>query len=121
MCAVTCTIVILLFIANHKVLPGVDAYVSVRPAASSLISTFHPKPDEIAVCRMPRAYQYGLDYYFGSELPEWTAENSKAKFLFCNSESLRDPLLSGVPGMGQSASAGDEKIFFVVLHPAADK
>ncbi len=121
MCAAACTIVILLLIASHRVLPGVDAYVSVRPAANSLINTFHPRPDEIAVCRMPRAYQYGLDYYFGTELPEWTAENSKARFLFCNRESLEAPRLSGMPGLGQSAAAGEGKIFFVVLRPAADK
>ncbi len=121
MCAVACTVVIILFIANHRILPGVDSYVSVRPAAGSLIARFHPNPDEIAVCGMPRAYQYGLDYYFGAELPEWTGENSKAKFLFCNRDSLPTLPMNGMPMLEQNTSAGDGKIFFVVLQPAADK
>ena len=85
--AVACTTVILLFVANRKVMPGVDALISVRPAAASLMRVVKVQPDEIAVYRLPRAYGYGLNYYFGRNLPEWTPENSKASIILFGADS----------------------------------
>jgi len=49
---------------------------------------YSPDPDEIAVYRLPRAYGYELNYYFGKELPEWTPENTSAAFVFFSANSI---------------------------------
>ncbi len=86
-CSAACTIVILLLVANRMVLPGLDTFISARPAAMYLIQVFKAKPDEIAVYHLPRAYAYGLNYYFGTELPEWTPENTRAIYVFLSKDS----------------------------------
>jgi 4-amino-4-deoxy-L-arabinose transferase-like glycosyltransferase len=87
-CIAACTTVILLLIANRMIVPGIDAFISARPTATGLIKLYAPKPDEVAVFHLPRAYGYGLNYYFGMDLPEWTPENTRASFLFFSMDSL---------------------------------
>jgi hypothetical protein len=120
-CTAACTIVALLVIANHMVMPGVDAYISARPAAAGLIKTFKLKPDEVAVYRLPRAYGYGLNYYFDANLAEWTPQNQNAKGLFCSREALESPLLSGTRRQDEILATGDGKILFVILRREAEK
>lgn len=87
MCVAVCTTAVLLLVANRMVMPGLDSFISARPAAMGLIKVHKAKPDEIAVYRLPRAYGYGLNYYFGTELPEWTPENTRAIYLFLSEDS----------------------------------
>jgi 4-amino-4-deoxy-L-arabinose transferase-like glycosyltransferase len=84
---VACTAVILLLVANHMVMPLVDALISVRPVATGLIGKVKVQPDEIAVYHLPRAYEYGLNYYFGKELPEWTPGNTSASIILFSADS----------------------------------
>ena len=81
-CAAACTTAILLLIANRMIMPGLDSFISARPAAAGLLEHYQAKPDEIAFYHLPRAYAYGLDYYFGRELPEWTPENTRATYSY---------------------------------------
>jgi 4-amino-4-deoxy-L-arabinose transferase-like glycosyltransferase len=85
--AVACTTVIFLFIANRKVMPLIDVLISARPAAATLVGKYKVQPDEIAIYHLPRTYEYGLNYYFGKALPEWTPENTKAVVLFFSVDS----------------------------------
>jgi 4-amino-4-deoxy-L-arabinose transferase-like glycosyltransferase len=85
---VACTTVVLLLVANRMVMPGLDTFISARPAAAGLIQLYKAKPDEVAVYNLPRAYGYGLNYYFGTDLPEWTPENTRATYLFVSRDSL---------------------------------
>ena len=80
-CAVGCTTVILLLIGNRMIMPVLDTNISARPSATELIKVYKPEPDEVAVYQLPRAYGYGLNYYFGKDLPEWTPENTRATFV----------------------------------------
>jgi len=80
-CISAWTILIFLLIANRMVMPGIDALASVRPAAAALSRDYKVKPDEIAVYQLPRAYEYGLDYYFEKQLPELTSENTSASII----------------------------------------
>jgi 4-amino-4-deoxy-L-arabinose transferase-like glycosyltransferase len=82
-----CTTVVLLLVANRMVMPGLDTFISARPAAMHLIGAYQAKPDEIAVYHLPRAYGYGLNYYFGTELPEWRPENTSAIYLLLSKNS----------------------------------
>jgi len=83
-----CTTVLLLLIANRMVMPGIDAFISARPEATALVKVLRATPDEVAVYHLPRAYEYGLNYYFGENLPEWTPENTRASFIFFSVDSL---------------------------------
>jgi len=80
-CISACTILIFLLIANRMVMPGIDSLASVRPVAAALSRDYKVKPDEIAVYQLPRAYEYGLDYYFEKQLPELTSENTSASII----------------------------------------
>jgi 4-amino-4-deoxy-L-arabinose transferase-like glycosyltransferase len=89
-CAVTataCATLILLLIANRKVMPAIDLLISVRPAAVDLARMYQVNPDEIAVYHLPRAYGYGLNYYFGKALPELTPEDTSAAIVFFSANS----------------------------------
>jgi 4-amino-4-deoxy-L-arabinose transferase-like glycosyltransferase len=82
------TAVVLLLIANRMIMPGIDAFISARPEATALIKVLKATPDEVAVYHLPRAYGYGLNFYFGKSLPEWTPENTRASFIFFSFDSL---------------------------------
>ena len=83
-----------------------------------LIKVFKATPDEIAVYKLPRAYGYGLNYYFGTELPQWTPENTRANYLFL-SEDSQPPLNQSPkfihPRAGSFAPAtSDGKIYLLL-------
>jgi 4-amino-4-deoxy-L-arabinose transferase-like glycosyltransferase len=120
-CIAACTVTILVLAANRIFLPGIDTIITARPAAISAIQDHLLSPDEVAVYGLPRAYQYGLNYYFNSSLPEWTPGNNNARVLFSSRESLDSPALSSLPGKDRSPATADGKIFLVILHPAAEK
>jgi 4-amino-4-deoxy-L-arabinose transferase-like glycosyltransferase len=113
-----CTIVILLLIAECRVMPALDSIVSTRPAAASVIRSYAPKPGEVAVFHLPRAYEYGLDYYFQKDLAEWTPEN-KASFLFTSREGLprvtQFLLLHNSRAAASVLATEDGKIYFIDL------
>jgi 4-amino-4-deoxy-L-arabinose transferase-like glycosyltransferase len=115
------TTALLILISNRLILPGTDAIVSARSAAVWAIHLHSLGPDEVVVYDLPRAYGYGLNYYFQKTLSEWTPENATAKVLFCSRGALNSSLLSGLPGRDEIPATGDGKVFFVILHPAAGK
>ena len=80
-CGVAITTAILVLIANQMLLPSLDAAISARPVATVLSRQYDVKPEEIAIYQLPRAYQYGMDYYFAKDLPEWTPGNTTASIL----------------------------------------
>jgi 4-amino-4-deoxy-L-arabinose transferase-like glycosyltransferase len=84
---VACTVIFLLLVANSRIIPFVDALISVRSTAANMAGMYKVRPDEIAVYHLPRAYEYGLNYYFGRELPQWTPENTSASILFFSVDS----------------------------------
>ena len=119
-CTAACTIAVLLLIANRMVMPGVDTFISARPAAMYLLEFHKAKPDEVAVYHLPRAYEYGLDYYFGTELLEWSPENTGVKYLFLSAES--DAPLNQSPRFSHSTvgaivpATSDGKIYLLSGH-----
>lgn len=56
--------------ANLAILPALDPYVSARWHAELMHNNLHP--DRIFTYQLPRSWNYGLAYYFGRELPEWS-------------------------------------------------
>jgi len=87
--AVAGTVVVLLLVANHFILPALDLSISARPTATGLINSFSATSDDVAVFQLPRAYKYGLNYYFGKDLPEWRPE-MRQRYLFFGEGSLHE-------------------------------
>jgi hypothetical protein len=114
-CITACTTIVLLLIANRMIMPQLDAFISARPAAAGLIQKYNAKPEEVAVYHLPRAYAYGLNYYFGRDLPEWTPENTRATYLFFTKDSLAQrnpfPQLLNARAGALSPATPDGKIY----------
>ena len=121
LCIAASTVVILVFLANRFILPVFDRIDSARPAAIWAIQDHSLSPDDVVVYGLPRAYQYGLNYYFDSSLSEWTPGARRAKILFSSRESLDSPPLSALPGGERTPATADGKIFLVVLRFATEK
>jgi 4-amino-4-deoxy-L-arabinose transferase-like glycosyltransferase len=66
--------------ANFVVLPGLDVQVSARQLAGDLLKAA-PSGGNIAVYHLPRAWQYGLDYYLNRDLPEWVPGKSEPEWI----------------------------------------
>jgi 4-amino-4-deoxy-L-arabinose transferase-like glycosyltransferase len=121
-CIAACVTALILLLANRMVLPALDGFISSRPASAELMNVYEAKPEEIAVYHLPRAYGYGLDYYFGRNLPEWTPENTTASFIVFSADSVsqldRLMQIAGRRGANSAARATlDGKIRFISVSP----
>jgi 4-amino-4-deoxy-L-arabinose transferase-like glycosyltransferase len=85
-----CMIGILLVFANLLVLPGLDEIISPRAMAQRLMAGSAPTQDDVAVFNVPRAYEYGLDYYFQKRLPEWTPSETGVRFIFSGKQGVQE-------------------------------
>jgi 4-amino-4-deoxy-L-arabinose transferase-like glycosyltransferase len=120
-CSAATTTVVLILIANRLVMPGLDDFISARPAAEGVRIIYNVKPDEIAVYHLPRAYQYGLNYYFGKDLPAWSPENTRASLIFFGADSLDELAhfyhFNIPPSPYPSPATLDEKILYLKIVP----
>jgi 4-amino-4-deoxy-L-arabinose transferase-like glycosyltransferase len=121
LCFVASTVAILIFLANRFILPVIDTIASARPAAIWTIQVHSLSTDEVVVYGLPRAYQYGLNYYFNAPLSEWTPENKKARVLFASRDALDSLPPRSLPGRDQAPATEDGKVFFVILNRPAEK
>lgn len=70
-----------------------DARFSARPmAAAALVYKRIPKAgyDEIAVFRVHRDWQYGLNFYFGRVLPKWSQDFTGSSLVYTSEEGLAE-------------------------------
>jgi hypothetical protein len=110
------TTALLILLANRLILPGTDTLVSPRPAAMWAIQGHSLSAGDVVVYSLPRAYGYGLNYYFNATLTEWTPENTSAKILFVGRDALNSPQLESLRGKAEFPATGDGKIFLVLLN-----
>jgi 4-amino-4-deoxy-L-arabinose transferase-like glycosyltransferase len=61
------------------ILPKLDPYYSARLPGSLLRGDL--RPDRLFFYDLPRAWQYGLAFYFGRELQEWSPADPQAAFV----------------------------------------
>jgi 4-amino-4-deoxy-L-arabinose transferase-like glycosyltransferase len=121
LCAAALTVAILIFLANRLILPVIDTIASARPAADWTIRLHSLTTEDVVVYRLPRAYQFGLNYYFDAPLSEWTPENTRAKVLFASRDALDSLPLRRLPGTDLAPGTSDGKVFFAILRPPAEK
>jgi 4-amino-4-deoxy-L-arabinose transferase-like glycosyltransferase len=110
-------IALLILFANRLILPIADTIISSRPAVFWMLQVHSVRAEDVAVYHLPRAYGYGLDYYFNMPLPDWTPENSSAKIVFCGATDLNSPELQSPRMQAKFPATGDGKVFFVIVNP----
>jgi hypothetical protein len=111
------TAALLIVFANRLILPVADTIVSSRPAALWMLRGHTIHASDVAVYHLPRAYGYGLDYYFNTTLPDWTPENTSARIVFCGAAALNSPELQSPRMQAKFPATGDGKVFFVIVNP----
>lgn len=67
-------------IANLAVLPGLDSQFSARPLAVRILKT-DPTGGNVAVYRLPRAWEYGMNFYMNRDLPEWAPGSADPEWI----------------------------------------
>jgi len=72
--------------ANLRVLPHVEARYSARPYANFLKNYQHP--DRVFTYELPRAWNYGLAFYFNRQLPEWSATDPEPALILTTPQGL---------------------------------
>ena len=79
-------------VANFEVLPRIDAEVSPRQLAGQLLKA-DPSGRNLAIYHLPRAWQYGLDFYLNRELPEWVPGNGEPEWILGSPGTDIQPLM----------------------------
>jgi 4-amino-4-deoxy-L-arabinose transferase-like glycosyltransferase len=84
----------LLLTANWILLPRMDPNLSARATAKAFLAADQAPGKNfsgaLGTYRLDRAWQFGLEYYLGHTLPEWTPEAGGAFLLFTTEPGCRD-------------------------------
>jgi hypothetical protein len=101
-------------IVGSRFLPALDPMLSARPHAELLSRDLHP--DRIFTLDLPRSWDYGLAFYLGRELPEWSPANPDAALVLTTPRGLEE-----MQKLGRFRGTLDEEyegILFVPAFPA---
>ena len=101
-------------IAGSQILPALDPLLSARPHAELLRRDLHP--DRIFTLDLPRSWDYGLAFYLGREVPEWSPDNPDAVLVLTTPAGL-----TKMQKLGRFRGQLDEEyegILFVPAFPA---
>jgi 4-amino-4-deoxy-L-arabinose transferase-like glycosyltransferase len=86
---------ILVEIANVGILPQSDRLFSPRELAQFIISKDSAASD-VAEYKLPRTWKYGLNYYFGRELREWTPGSPQPDWIVTTPKSALEIQEGGI-------------------------
>jgi hypothetical protein len=67
-------------IANFALLPGLDRRFSARPLAVKILKA-DPSGANVAVYRLPRDWEYGMNFYLNRDLPEWAPGSADPEWI----------------------------------------
>lgn len=81
LCGIVLLFVALLEYSNWAILPTIDARISPRSIAREIFKQDPSGMDDVAVYELPRGWNYGLSYYFGREIQEWTPDTARPDWL----------------------------------------
>ena len=74
--------------AGLRILPELDASLSARWHAELLHNDAHP--ERIFTYHLQRSWMYGIEFYLGRELPEWTPSDPEPALVLTTPDGLRD-------------------------------
>lgn len=75
-------------LAGVTILPKLDTYYSARQLGTMLQGDL--RPDRLFVHELPRAWQYGLAFYVGRQLPEWSATDHEAALILTTKKTCEE-------------------------------
>ena len=81
-------VAVLVEFSGLTILPRIDPYVSARWHAQRMRGNLHP--DRIFVYQLPRSWNYGLAFYFGRELPEWSPADPDPALVLTTPTGFKD-------------------------------
>lgn len=81
-------VTLLVVVAGLAVLPRLDPFFSARWHAQLLRNDRHP--DRIFTYHLPRSWGYGLAFYLGRQLPEWSAKDPNPALVLTTPEGLNE-------------------------------
>jgi 4-amino-4-deoxy-L-arabinose transferase-like glycosyltransferase len=111
-CALTAVAAVIF--TNVRVLPALDPFFSARWHRSFLALDQHP--ERIFTYRLKRSWNYGLAFYFGRELPEWSPGDPDPALVLTSSDGLHEMEQHGrFRGTLDESSQG---IIYVPVFPA---
>ena len=103
--------VVLTELAGSRILPALDPLLSARPHAELLSRDLHP--DRIFTLDLPRSWDYGLAFYLGRELPEWSPANPDAALVLTTPRGLEE-----MQKLGRFRGTLDEEYEGILFVPA---
>jgi hypothetical protein len=81
-------VILILETAGARILPALDPYLSARQHAASLHDD--RRPDRIFTFHLNRSWSFGLAFYLGREVPEWSPSDSEAALLLTTPQALEE-------------------------------
>jgi len=81
-------VVICVAAAGLRILPALDASLSARWHGELLRNDAHP--ERIFTYHLQRSWMYGIEFYLGRELPEWTPSDPEPALVLTTPDGLRD-------------------------------
>ena len=81
-------------IANLRILPAIDPYISARAAGQGL-AAFPDIKNRVMAFELQRGLQFGLDFYVGREVKNWNLQSPDSAWVFTNLRGLAEIEHSG--------------------------
>jgi hypothetical protein len=82
------TVIALVEFAGLRVLPALDPYISGRSHEAFLRHDL--RQDRLFTYHLPRSWDYGLAFYFGRELPEWSPADPEPALVLTNPQGFTE-------------------------------
>ena len=102
---------VLVEMAGTAVLPDLDPDISARPVGTMLQHDLYPQ--RLFTYQLPRAWQYGLDFYLERDVGEWSPEDPNAALVLTTPRGLQNLQHQGYVENGLNEPY--EKIVFVPI------
>jgi 4-amino-4-deoxy-L-arabinose transferase-like glycosyltransferase len=103
---------------NLKVLPAAEPAISARPQVQFFQNSLHP--DRVFGYKLGRAWQYGLTFYLGHPLAEWTPEDPGPALVLTTPQGFQEIKNDGRfrGTLDQPAEEAGIGVFYVPVFPA---
>jgi 4-amino-4-deoxy-L-arabinose transferase-like glycosyltransferase len=102
-------------VAGARILPALDPFISARFHGDLLRN--HRRPDRVFTFQLTRSWQYGLNFYLGREVAEWSPADKEAALVLTTPQGLEE-----IRKTGRVQGALDEPyegILYVPVLPGA--
>jgi 4-amino-4-deoxy-L-arabinose transferase-like glycosyltransferase len=110
-------IAVLLAFMNVEILPIADARISARNAARASLR-LNPSGQNLMVFGLTRDWNYGMDNYFGRELPEWMPGMPMPEWLLTNAGDAAGFARLGIQFREVSRAGEPYAVLIHVLQPS---